>query len=948
MSIRRGLTIKTIGPAVFTAVALLIGAAPSVAETGGDPPAISIPRVNADLVVAADGSYVQTLHTETLANNDAAAMHGGQKSIGYIASMQKVEVLEAYTLKKDGQKIPVDASAIYDQLPPGMQNLPMFTDIRQKTIVFPQYAAGDTAVFTVRITSQPFFPNQFEMLDMFPRSIVVGEARDTITVPKSMALQIESDGVSYTKKEAGDNVVYTWTYANPTPVPDNDPVFINAIGHNPRFYVSTLKDYSDLGRLFAEAAEPKMAVTRKVRDLADTITKGTADRREQTRQLYEWVSGHIRYVAEELGKGSLIPHDADAIISNGYGDCKDHVVLLAALLKAKGIESKPVLINAHNEYELPNVATFSSFDHVINWVPEFDLYMDSTAVVAPFGSLPGNEYGKPVVIATVNDSHQATMPLLPPGLTNTFTKTVEAMDKDGILTGTTTTETSGPASIMLRYVGLGAQTLGPENAASRLLTSLGYKDATGRLDAPPPLQSGPNYSVSGTFRATGWKEEAAGSASFYLPGGMRLMGLSGDGLMGPFRPGKLKDSEPVPCFNGREAEEISLAVPQGMHFAETPKDLSIKTANISFTARWTVSGDTIAVRREFIGTIDKPFCTADIRKANLDALKQIGDSYDTTLYLTSESANASSGQAAQQQGGTSQLGGAVTQHDIDVLNQSEQAARRYDYKAQLKLLSSLLPSQGGKEKFYSVVYMRRADAYSSLDQYAAALSDSAVALKLDPSNTDALARRAQIYMRKNDDAHAVADLDRVISIAPRDEYYDMRGTVLIRMGQYRRAIPDLDRMLRKWPDNLMDLQLRGTALIKTGRFDEAVSDLRRAAAHDTTDADLHALYCQALARSKKPNDAIAPCTLLLEYSPYMAEVMQWRGYAYYRLGNFARAQRDFDSAARMYPNEAMYLFERGAAKLKAGDKPGGARDIAAARKMSPAVAKKVAELNISG
>jgi Flp pilus assembly protein TadD len=146
----------------------------------------------------------------------------------------------------------------------------------------------------------------------------------------------------------------------------------------------------------------------------------------------------------------------------------------------------------------------------------------------------------------------------------------------------------------------------------------------------------------------------------------------------------------------------------------------------------------------------------------------------------------------------------------------------------------------------------------------------------------------------------------------------------------------------------MDLQLRGTALIKTGRFDEAVSDLRRAAAHDTTDADLHALYCQALARSKKPNDAIAPCTLLLEYSPYMAEVMQWRGYAYYRLGNFARAQRDFDSAARMYPNEAMYLFERGAAKIKAGDKPGGARDIAAARKMSPAVAKKVAELNISG
>ncbi len=900
--------------------------------------------MSADFVVAADGSYVETLHSETRANNDAAAMKEGQKSIGYTASMQKIEVVEAYTLKRDGQKIPVDASAIYDQLPPGMPSLPMFTDIRQKTIVFPQFASGDTAVYTVKISSQPYFPNQFGIVDLFPRFIAVEDARDTITVPKSLPLQIESDDIAYTRKEVGDNVVYTWKFSNPAAVPE-ETVIISPVEHNPRLYVSTLKDYAELGRLFAAAAAPKMAVTKAVSDLAADITKGTTDRREQTRKIYEWVSGHIRYVAEELGKGSLIPHDADAIISNGYGDCKDHVVLLAALLKAKGIDSKAVLINAYNEYELAKVATFNAFNHVINWVPEFDLYLDSSAQVAPFGSLPTNEYGKPVVIASVDDSRLATMPLLPPGLMNTFTKTVESLDKDGVLAGTTTTEASGPASILLRYVGLGAQTLGPENAAARILASLGYT-ATGRIDAPPPLEMGPAYTVTGTFKSTNWKEEAAGTSSFHLPGGLRLLGLSGDGLMGPFNPGKLKDSEPVPCFSGREAEELSLTVPAGMHFAETPKDISIKTANISFTARWTVSGDTMTVKREFIGTIDKPYCTAEIRKANADAIKQISDSYDITIYLTTETGNAP-GPSAQQPNNAPNFGAGLSQHDIDVLNQSEAAGRKADYKSQIKLLSSLLPVQAGKEKFYALVYMRRGSVYSILRQDGAALSDATEALKLDPNNIEALTLRIQVYMAKNDNAHALADLDRLIPLAPWDEFYDMRGTVLTRMGQYRRAISDFDRLLKKSPDNLMYLQMRGMALEKTGRFDEAAVDLRRAAAHDTTDTNLHVMLCEALARSKKPNDAIAPCTLLLEYSPYLGEVMNWRGYAYFRLGNFTKAERDFDGAARMYPNEPVYLYERGVAKMRMGDRAGGQNDVAAAKKMSAAVVKKMAEMNIA-
>jgi transglutaminase-like putative cysteine protease len=57
-------------------------------------------------------------------------------------------------------------------------------------------------------------------------------------------------------------------------------------------------------------------------------------------------------VAVWLGNGGYVPHDAATILENGYGDCKDHVALLGALLKAKGIASEPVLINSGNRYTI--------------------------------------------------------------------------------------------------------------------------------------------------------------------------------------------------------------------------------------------------------------------------------------------------------------------------------------------------------------------------------------------------------------------------------------------------------------------------------------------------------------------------------------------------------------------------------------------------------------------
>ena len=146
--------------------------------------------------------------------------------------------------------------------------------------------------------------------------------------------------------------------------------------------------------------------------MADEITAGTSGRREQAQKIYDWVSTHIRYVAVFLGNGGYEPHEAIKILENGYGDCKDHVVLLEALLKAKGIASVPVLINSGNRYRAPETATPALFNHVLSYLPEFDLYADSTTGVAPFGTLPADEYGKPVARADEIGASLTTLPLV--------------------------------------------------------------------------------------------------------------------------------------------------------------------------------------------------------------------------------------------------------------------------------------------------------------------------------------------------------------------------------------------------------------------------------------------------------------------------------------------------------------------------------------------------------
>lgn len=627
-------TLRAKGVSTAAADAVSAPATDSAPTTLGNAPPADLPLVIKQLTysddVHADGSVVSIMHLEIQPRNDAAAKEAGQQPLRYSASLETVEVQEAYTLKPDGRKLRVNPTGIQSQLAPGAPDLPMFDDQRQKVIIFPSVEAGDVLVITAKYVRKPIIPGFFSMSAPFDRTAPYNDVRITVTVPKSMPLTVETHEMKFEQHSDGDKLVYQWRYANPNPLPDK----VQALDDHdvaPRVFISTFGSYDQLARAYAALADAKGAVTPAIRQRADEITKGVSDPRQQAALIYGWVSRHIRYVALELGREAIVPHAADTVLANGYGDCKDHAVLFSALLKAKGIASNTVLINLGTSYELAGPPTFGTLNHAITYLPQFKLYADTTAGVAPFGVLPFEEYGKPVVMIGAAAGAVQRTPVLPSNAASISFKTDARLDKDGKIEGDSEAAATGPFSVALRQDAVSIEAAGPEQAARYYLRSKGHEGA-GRFEFASPYEVAGRYRIGGHFTLNPQPELLAGN-SFYLPTGLDLGARPGDLLMGSLTFRDVQGVAPTPCFSGRQEETLSLELPDGRRLRELPKGATVDNPYMHYKSEWSLAGRTVTVHRVFSSTIDRPLCIGAVRREVAQALAQIRADYAKPIAL---------------------------------------------------------------------------------------------------------------------------------------------------------------------------------------------------------------------------------------------------------------------------------------------------------------------------
>src|SRR5690349_13330288 len=249
-------------------------------------------RFHDEFVVEADGSFVETYEVQEIPLTRSAVDDMGQVDISYSANLADLEVLEAYVRKSDGRRIDVPPDAMRLQDDAASNGAPTFTDEKHRIILFPQLEPEDRIVYKVRIRQRvAYFPGHFLENWNFAKDVEVDDVRVDISMPAARPLHVDLQGfVADKERRDGDRIRYGWTYRNPEAPDLNKRYAVSSIDYGARLHVSTMADYKELAAAYEARAADKAVPTDEIRRLAEDLTKGVSDRREQARRLYDWVN----------------------------------------------------------------------------------------------------------------------------------------------------------------------------------------------------------------------------------------------------------------------------------------------------------------------------------------------------------------------------------------------------------------------------------------------------------------------------------------------------------------------------------------------------------------------------------------------------------------------------------------------------------------------------------
>ncbi len=575
--------------------------------------------------VNADGSFVETTKWSRTVLKENSLERLKNASVTFSTSVAKGEILEAYTVKKSGQRVDAPRDSYQVTISDGYKKAsPLYSDETTISVVFPDLAVGDTVVFGARVTnSEGIFPDQFSISNGFSRFSALDNASVEITAPATMNLRTRSYFLDEQKPVVRDGKqVLRWTYQNAKPekwTPADNGIY--AIGEWPTLYVSTFRNYKEIVDAYGKRATPKAAVTERVKKLATEIVADKKTPELQARALYDWVAKNIAYGGNDIGIGTVVPRDLTVVLDNRTGDCKDHATLLQALLASRNIESEQALINAGGIYQIPDVPVVSSVNHVITYVPAMDLFLDATSSDTPFGMLPMGLGEKPVLLVTHYREKTKTPSTALYGHEQTM-RTHITIKSDGTATGETEVSLKGLPAIAARAAMRRIPAGQEDFLVEKLLEAQGmHGKGALKKDDPEPLLD--TYKLSMSFDLKDYA--TVGSASGLLVKPVVRSFLPVEGFLASAYEPESKRSQS--CSGGKSVEEYVLEFPDTLKIVAIPKDYEQSGALLDYRATYRQSKNTVTVRRELKDKTSTNVCTpqfvAEYKKAILSIARDL-------------------------------------------------------------------------------------------------------------------------------------------------------------------------------------------------------------------------------------------------------------------------------------------------------------------------------------
>lgn len=329
-----------------------------------------------------------------------------------ISEIVQVKGLKGWRVEPDGTEHKLDKKNIVEV---GFEQASgYYTDRQTLVAMFPDVNTGDVVAFEYTVKEKKGVEGLFQSFQ-FQDSLPVLATSFEVIIPSGWSIFRSGQNLEpVTANESGNR--FLWEASNLAYRPD-EPFMspwkkvvrkIEISCHNPGDNASTqFSDWEVASRWGYELHESKSIGGDSLRTMVTKVTRGLTTTEEKVRAIAEYVRDEVRYVAVEIGIGRFQPRDANATLSNRFGDCKDKTTLMRAMLSEIGVSSKPVLALSGGNVDEGLPSPFQ-FNHCIvsfpvAEVPELSeyiraqangwFYFDPTDPSTALGHLPGSLQG---------------------------------------------------------------------------------------------------------------------------------------------------------------------------------------------------------------------------------------------------------------------------------------------------------------------------------------------------------------------------------------------------------------------------------------------------------------------------------------------------------------------------------------------------------------------------
>ena len=307
---------------------------------------------------------------------------------------------EAWVVRPDGTKLDVTPASVFSRPSAESQNAPGFSSTYTTTVVWPQLQEGSRTHVKWRLVQKEPPLLGFNVVSSVTPDVAVTSDFTEVTAPADVPIFWGQRGGYATTDTTTDGVRHITALKTDTPAHEPESNAVSEADTEPVFVATSLPNLEAVGAIYYRESKDKAAVTPEIAALAQQVAGGRTGR-DAVEAVNDWVATHIRYVAVYLDPNAgWVPHPAADVLRAGYGDCKDHVVIMQALLAALGIDAEAGIIDWGTRWQpLPTWSAWQ-FNHAIIYVPSLDMFLNPTNPFAPLDAHDRTLAGKTVVLAT--------------------------------------------------------------------------------------------------------------------------------------------------------------------------------------------------------------------------------------------------------------------------------------------------------------------------------------------------------------------------------------------------------------------------------------------------------------------------------------------------------------------------------------------------------------------